>query len=99
MARCGDSRSGGRYPARPGEGEHEPADAGHAGIAEEKGPGRVDLSGPERLGDAGRVAALRPAGRPRPGAGQEVMAALDEPQADADQHQRDEHRGRGLRDR
>src|ERR1700733_2518881 len=57
----------------------------------------------QRLGLGGnprRYAARgwRAAGGPRPGADQEVVAALDEPETETDQHKRDEHRGQSLRD-
>ena len=68
------------------------------GIPEEKGSCFGYLSWPERLGEAGDVAALRAAGGPGPGADQEVMAALDEPETETDQHQGDEHRGHCLGD-
>jgi hypothetical protein len=72
--------------------DEEFADGGHTGVAEEKGSYFLLISWPEWLGEAANVAALRPPG-PYPGADQEVVAALDEPEADADHHQRDEHRG------
>src|SRR5215468_8059791 len=80
------------YPARADEGEQELADGGDAGVPEDRGSYFVLLGWLERLGDAGHIAALRPAGGLRPGADQEVVAARDEPEADADHHQRDEHR-------
>ena len=66
------------------------------GYPEEKGSYSLLLSWPEWLGEASDIAALRSPG-PRPGADQEVVAALDKPKTDADHHQRDEHRGHALR--
>ena len=83
---------------RPGEGEQEPADGGHTRVPEEEGSYPLLIGGPEWLGEAGNIVAPRPPGGPRPGADQEVVAALGEPQADADQQQRDEHRGHALID-
>jgi anti-anti-sigma factor len=84
------------YLTRADEGEEEFANGGHTGVPKEDGSYLLLVSGPEWLGEAGNVVALRPCGGPRPGADQEVVAALDEPEADADQYQRDEHRGHSL---
>src|SRR5208282_4440500 len=84
--------------ARTDEGDQEFADGRHTGVPEEKGSYSLLLSWLEWLSEATSIAALRPPGGPGPGAGQEVVAAFDEPETGADQHQRDEHRGHSLRD-
>ena len=66
------------------------------GYPEEKGSYSLLISWPEWLGEASYIGALGPSSAPHPGANQEVVAALDEPEADADQHQCDEHRGHAL---
>jgi len=81
---------------RADEGDEEFADGGHAGVGKEEGSDSLLIGWPEWLGEASNIVALRPPGGPRPGADQEVVAALDEPQADADRHQRDEHGGYAL---
>jgi hypothetical protein len=70
------------YPARTDKGEQELANGGHARVPEDKGSYSFLLSWPERLGEAGDIAALRPAAGARPGADQEVVAARGEPEAE-----------------
>ena len=84
------------YLARADEGEEEFANGGHTGVPKEKGSYSLLVSWPEWLGEASNIVAPRPSGAPRPGADQEVVAALDEPKTDADQYQRDEHCGHSL---
>jgi len=62
----------------------------------EHGSQSLFVSRREWLGEVISTAILRSCGAQRPGADQEVVAALDEPEADADKHQPDEHRGYAL---
>jgi hypothetical protein len=83
-------------PARTGEGDQDLANSGHAGVAQEEGAHPVFVSGPEWLGEVIGIWPRRRRGAQLPDADQEVVTALDEPEADTDEHQPDEHRGYPL---
>ncbi len=87
---------GNPHPARTGEGDQDLANGGHTGVVEEEGAYSVFVSRPEWLGEVIGILPRRRLGGQRPDADQEVVAAFDQPEAGADQHQPDEHRGYPL---
>ena len=87
---------GNPHPARTGEGDQDLADGGHTGVVEEEGAYFVFVSGPEWLSEVIGILPRRRRGGQWPDADQEVVTALDEPEAGADKHQPDEHRGYPL---
>jgi hypothetical protein len=82
--------------ARTGEGDQDLANGGHTGVVEEEGAYSLFISRREWLGEVIGIFLRRRLGGQRPDADQEVMAAFDQPQTGADQHQPDEHRGYPL---
>jgi DNA-binding transcriptional LysR family regulator len=83
-------------PARTGEGDQDLANGGHTGVVQEEGTYSVFVSGPEWLGEVIAILPRRRRGGELPDADQEVMTALDQPEAGADKHQPDEDRGYPL---
>jgi hypothetical protein len=84
------------HPARAEEGDQDFANAGYPGVGEQEGSHLLFVGRRERLGEVVGIAIPRNRGSQRPGADQEVVTALDEPETDADKHQPDEHRGHAL---
>ena len=76
LASSRQQRGSGARAARTDEGEQELADGGHAGVPEDQGSYSFLLGRPERLGEAGHIAALRPPGGARPGARSRLPARI-----------------------
>lgn len=85
------------YLARADERGQDFGNAGDTGVHQEEGSCTLAPSGPQWLGETGNIAVLLLPGGRHPGADQEVVVTPDEPKADSDKRQPDEHGGHSLR--
>ena len=77
-------------PARTGEGDQDLRNGGHTGVVEEESAYSLFISRREWLGEVISIWPRRRLEGQRPDADQEVVAAFDQPEAGADQHQPDD---------